>query len=122
MSELSCTGTIIYIGKEQQVSEKFKKQEFVLEDRTSQYPQKILFQLTQDRCSLLKNFKVGDEIKVLFNLRGREWANPNGGEVKYFNTLEAWKLVSIASGSEPQNNVSEPQVNNTVTDPQDPPF
>lgn len=116
MSELSHTGTIIYIGQEQQVSDKFKKQEFVLEDKTSQYPQKVSFQLTQDKCSLLKNFKKGDEIKVLFNLRGREWSNPNGGEVKYFNTLEAWKLVGISSGNEPQNNISEPQVNNAATD------
>ena len=76
---------------EQKVSEKFRKRDFVLTDNASQYPQFISFQLVQDRCSLLDAFQEGQEIRVFFNLRGREWRAPSG-EVKYFNTLEAWKL------------------------------
>jgi hypothetical protein len=81
-----------------QVSEKFKKREFVLTDNSSQYPQHISFQLTQDKCGLLDQYKVGDELKVHFNLRGREWTSPKG-EVKYFNTLEAWRIEGGGSGS-----------------------
>ena len=35
--------------------------------------------------------QIGDEVTAHINLRGREWTNPQG-EVKYFNTIEAWKL------------------------------
>jgi hypothetical protein len=92
------TGTIKMKGNEQQVSDKFKKREFVLTENSSQYPQYLSFQLTQDRCSLLDPFKEGSEVKVFFNLRGREWVSPQN-ETKYFNSLEAWKIE--ASGAAP---------------------
>jgi hypothetical protein len=81
-----------------QVSEKFSKREFVLTDNASMYPQDILFQLTQDKCSLIDGFNTQDQIEVSFNLRGREWTSPQG-EVRYFNTLEAWRIERVGSGS-----------------------
>lgn len=90
---MEVTGKLKVIGNTQAVSEKFKKRDFVLTDDSSQYPQHILFQLTQDRCGLLDRCKVGDTIKVHFNLRGREWISPDG-EAKYFNSLEAWRIES----------------------------
>ena len=77
------------------VSDKFSKREFVLTENSSQYPQDLLIQLTQDKCSLIDGFNVGQEIEVQINLRGREWINPQG-ETKYFNTIEAWKITSLA--------------------------
>jgi hypothetical protein len=55
------------------------------------YPQDILFQATQDKCTLLDSFQANDSVEVSFNLRGREWTSPQG-EVKYFNTIEAWRI------------------------------
>jgi hypothetical protein len=80
-------------GETVAVSEKFKKREFVATVEGS-YPQDILFQLSQDKCSLLDNFQVGEEIEIEYNLRGREWTNPQG-ETKYFNTLEVWKIGRV---------------------------
>jgi hypothetical protein len=100
---MEITGLLKVKNNEVQVSEKFKKREFVITDNSSQYPQFIQFQLTQDRCSLLDSYKEGDELKVFFNLRGREWKNPQG-EVKYFNSLEAWRLESVSSSNNNQNN------------------
>jgi len=95
---MDVTGILKVKNETQQVSEKFKKREFVITDNSSQYPQHISFQLTQDKCSIIDQYKVGDEIKVHFNLRGREWTNPQG-EVKYFNSLEAWRIEGNASGA-----------------------
>ncbi len=80
-----------------QVSDRFSKREFVVSDTSSQYPQDILFQSTQDKCSLLDQFQVSDQIEVSFNLRGREWTSPQG-EIKYFNTLEAWRIEKVGQG------------------------
>lgn len=86
------TGKLHVIKKEQQVSDKFKKREFVLlTEDNPQYPQMILFQMTQDRCALLDQYKIGDIVDVSFDLKGREWTNPQG-DVKYFNTLNAFKI------------------------------
>ena len=60
------------------------------------YPQPLQFEMVQDRCELLDSFEVGQEVEIFFDLRGREWTNPQG-QVKYFNTLQAWKLVSEQS-------------------------
>jgi len=45
-------------------------------------------------------FQVGDEVKVMFNLRGREWTSPSG-EVKYFNSLDAWRIERVAAAPSP---------------------
>lgn len=96
---MDITGILKVKSEAQQVSEKFKKREFVLTDNSSQYPQHVSFQLTQDKCNLIDSYNIGAEIKVHFNLRGREWTSPQG-EIKYFNTLEAWRIEGGAnSGS-----------------------
>lgn len=82
----------------QKVSDRFSKREFVLTtDPTTDYPQHVSFQLVNDKCGILDQFETGSELKVVFNLRGREWDGPQG--IKYFNTLEAWR-IELASGAE----------------------
>src|SRR5688572_14765765 len=91
------TGVVKTVGETIQVSEKFAKREFVVTDMSnSQYPQDILFQMTQDKCALLDSFIEGQNVEVSFNLRGREWVSPQG-ESKYFNTLESWRIESVGS-------------------------
>lgn len=91
-------GIVKVIKDEEVISDKFKKREFVLTDASSMYPQDISFQLTQDKCSLADGFKQNDQIEVSFNIRGREWTSPQG-EVKYFNTLEAWRIEKMGAGA-----------------------
>ncbi|AMJ66079.1 DUF3127 domain-containing protein [Hymenobacter sp. PAMC 26628] len=92
------TGRLIEIFDEQQISEKFRKREFVLEVQDGQYPEQIKFQLVMDKTSLVDQFKVGDEVKIAFNLRGRGY-NKNG-QMMYFTNLEAWRIepASAAQG------------------------
>lgn len=98
----SLKGTLKVIGDEQVISEKFKKREFVLEDNSGQYPQVISFQLAQDKVSLIDGYALGNEVTVYFNLRGREWTSPKDGQVRYFNTLDAWKIEGSAAAAAPQ--------------------
>ena len=79
----------------------FKKREFVVEyAENPQYPEFIKFELIQDRCDLIDPIQPGQEIDVSFNLKGRKWTDRNG-EVKYFNSLQAWKIDAISSGEAP---------------------
>ena len=91
------TGRLHEIFDEQQVSEKFRKREFVLEVQDGQYPEHIKFQMVQDKTSLIDPFKMGDEVKVTFNLRGRGF-NKNG-QMLYFTNLEAWKIEPAGAGN-----------------------
>lgn len=81
----------------EQVTQRFRKREFVLElDGTSRYPQYVMFQLTGDRCEALDGHGVGDEVRLEFSLRGREWTSPKG-DVRYFNSLEVWSIERVGT-------------------------
>ena len=91
------TGTLKVINPTQVISDRFSKREFVVETQ-DQYPQMILFQATQDKCGLLDNYQMNEQVEVSFNLRGREWTSPQG-EVKYFNTIEAWRIERVGQAA-----------------------
>lgn len=95
-------GKLHVAGETKQVSERFSKREFVLEVADGKYPQFVSFQLTGDRVSALDDHQVGDQIRVTFNLRGREWKNPQG-EVKYFNSLDVWKVEAARANASSNN-------------------
>lgn len=79
----------------QQVSERFRKREFVIEYvENPMYPQYLLFQLVQDKCELIDAYQQGTMLEVDFNLRGRSWTSPQN-ETRYFNSLEAWRLSPV---------------------------
>ena len=88
---MEATGKLRAIFDTKQLSERFTKREFVLELVDGKYPQTVLFQLTGDRCTTLDKFQVGDEVRLEFNLRGREWKSPQG-DIKYFNSLDVWRI------------------------------
>ncbi len=101
-------GTLKEIFDTQQISDKFKKREFVITtEANTPYPQHVAFQLTQDKCDIINGWGLGQEVKIQFNLRGREWNGPQG--VKYFNTLEAWRVERVSGNS--SNPINDPQPN-----------
>jgi hypothetical protein len=95
---IEAIGKLHTIFETKQVSDRFSKREFVVEmieqGRSQQWPQTVLFQLTGDRCSQLDQLAVGDQVRVEFSLRGREWRSP-AGELKYFNSLDVWRVEPL---------------------------
>lgn len=74
----------------------FKKLEFIVVS-DEQYPQAIKFELNQTKCDLLNNFSCGDEVKLDFNIRGREWVDTYG-KTLYFNSFVVWRISKIEKG------------------------
>lgn len=97
-------GQIKAIGETQQVTDKFKKREIALQSE-GEYPQVIGFQLSQAHTDKADGLQIGQTVTVHYNLRGREWTNPQG-EVKYFNTLDVWKIEN-EQANQPQANAKE---------------
>lgn len=94
-------GKIISIGDTQRVSDRFAKREFVIEKnedvKGNNFTDYIKFQLTQDRCDLIDNHNVGDEINIKFNIRGNKWEK--NGQVSYFTNLDAWQIESFGGSA-----------------------
>jgi hypothetical protein len=104
---MEAIGKLHTIFETKQVSERFSKREFVVELADNpKYPQVVLFQLTGDRCSQLDGMRVGDEVRIEFSLRGREWRSPSG-ELKYFNSLDVWKVEPARAGRSQGRNDSQ---------------
>ncbi|MBS1514809.1 MAG: DUF3127 domain-containing protein [Bacteroidetes bacterium] len=114
---MNLSGKLLEIFQTKNISDKFKKREFVVEyAENANYPQTIAMEVQQDNCSILDKFSVGDTVDVTFDLRGRKWVSPQG-ETKYFNTLVAWKLAK-AEG----NNSGAEETSFMADDPDDLPF
>ena len=94
---MEITGKVKVIGADQQISASFKKREIVV-TTDEQYPQVIMIEFNQDKCDLLNKIKVGDEVKVSINIRGREWVNQHG-ETKYFNSIQGWRIESLTNAA-----------------------
>lgn len=91
----------------------FKLVEWVVKT-DEQYPQVLKLQSNKDKAEdLIKYNKVGDKVDVSINLRGREWTNPEG-EVKVFNTLEAWKVFKAKNDDKLEEPVSDSKENNDL--------
>ncbi|MFP4090034.1 MAG: DUF3127 domain-containing protein [Cyclobacteriaceae bacterium] len=119
-------GTIIEISQTQQISDKFQKREFVIEYADNpQYPEFVKFETIQDKVNMLDEYKLGDEVVVYFNLKGRKWTDPQG-QVKYFNSLQAWRMqkaeASGAQSAPTDNNLDDLPFEDAGGDEEDLPF
>lgn len=93
MSEkYEASGEVIKIGDVQTFDSGFTKRELVVEIPDGKYSETVLFELVKDKTSLLDGLTVGENVKVSFNLKGREW------EGRYFVNLQAWKIDKAEGG------------------------
>ncbi|MBT3833235.1 MAG: DUF3127 domain-containing protein [Gammaproteobacteria bacterium] len=73
----------------------FTKREFVIkltgENENPTYPNHIALELIKDKCAMMDDHNIGDEIQVQFNLSGRLWSG-GGNPEKCFTSLQAWRV------------------------------
>jgi hypothetical protein len=94
----------------QQVSDSFKKREFVVETTEEGggrvFTEQIKFQLIQDKTSLIDDLPVNSDVKVSFNLKGRRWEKD--GNVNYFTNLDAWRVEAKSAAASPSQGAVPP--------------
>ena len=88
---MEITGKIKFIDETKTYGNNgFQKRELII-TTNDDYPQPICIEFVQDKCTLLDNYSVGQDVKVGINLKGREWKSPEG-ETKYFNSIQGWRI------------------------------
>lgn len=99
------TGKVIDILPVVNVSDKFRKREFVIERKEAGggavFVDYIKFQLVQDKCELLNESFLNEEVKIFFNIKGNRWEKE--GRVNYFTNLDAWKIEKVKAGTPEQD-------------------
>jgi hypothetical protein len=100
------TGKVIDILPVNQVSDKFRKREFVIEKKdtggSAVFIDYVKFQLVQDKCDLINESFLNEEVKIWFNLKGNKWERD--GKINYFTNLDAWKVEKVSEPVRNQNN------------------
>lgn len=110
MNKFEITGELHEKFDEQIISDRFKKRDFVLKIVDGNYEQHLKMQLTQDRVDLIDNYRIGEELTVSFNLKGRPYEK--NGETIYFTNIEAWKVQRPnEQQASPQNREPMPTAN-----------
>lgn len=85
-------GKVVEVLPTQQISEKLKKRVLAVEYAENvQYPETLAFEAVNDKCTSLDELRVGDEVEVHFNLRGRSYIDKTGNKA-WFNSLGIWKF------------------------------
>jgi len=101
-------GKIIDISPVNQVSDKFKKREFVIEKKeaggAAVFIDYIKFQLIQDKCDLINESWMNEDVRIWFNLKGNKWERD--GKINYFTNLDAWKIERASAQGKDQSTAS----------------
>ncbi|WP_153801027.1 DUF3127 domain-containing protein [Foetidibacter luteolus] len=98
------TGRLVAKYNIVQRTETFKTREFVIE-KTEEIAGRpitnyIKFQCVQDKTAMPDRFNTGDEVKVLFNIKGTKWVKD--GKENYITNLDAWRMEHVKLGEQPQ--------------------
>ena len=99
---MEVTGKLVVKYDTVQVSEKFKKREFVLElveeINGNTYTNFGKFQCVQNKCEIIDRFNTGDTVKVSFNIKGQPYVDKKDGQTKYLTNLDAWRVEAATTG------------------------
>jgi hypothetical protein len=110
-------------------TESFRTREFVVEKSEEINNRTIVnyvkFQCVQDKTSMVDSVNIGDNVKVLFNIKGSKWEKE--GKTNYITNLDAWKieqLLKVSQNSQIDNEYMEPldTFSATASDSDDLPF
>ena len=97
------TGSLHHIDVVQTFGSGFQVRNFTLMS-DGYNPEPITFKLTAENVRLVEGIDVGATVRVIFQVRGREW------EGKFFNNLEA-RSLEIFEGKEQSDPITETKEN-----------
>jgi hypothetical protein len=116
-------GTLKQLFDTQTFASGFAKREFVVEVPDGKYPQMLKFECVKDKISMLEGVKIGDPVKVAFDIRGSEYKE------RFYVNLNAWKITKGEGGDgesrierDPVNSSFDSQFDNEPDSSDDIPF
>jgi hypothetical protein len=116
-------GTLKLLYDTQTFASGFAKREFVVEVPDGKYPQMLKFECVKDKIAMLDGIRVGDPVKVAFDIRGSEYKE------RFYVNLNAWKITKGEGGDgesrierDPVNSSFDSQFDNEPESSDDIPF
>lgn len=99
-------GKFMFANATEEIGSNFRKRTFKVHQRNKrnpEYPDDYLIELINDKCDLIDEYKHGDIIVCMCNVRGRDWVDKDGDPIvsqktgKQINTtsLECWNIRTL---------------------------
>jgi len=96
------TGKLVAKFDTVQRTETFKTREFVIEKSEDiggrTITNYVKFQCVQDKTAMPDRFTIGDDVKVMFNIKGTKWVKD--GKENYITNLDAWRMETTKLGQD----------------------
>jgi single-strand DNA-binding protein len=100
-------GTLKQLFDTQTFASGFAKREFVVEVPDGKYPQMLKFECVKDKIAMLDGVRIGDPVKVAFDIRGSEYKE------RFYVNLNAWKITKGEGGSDGESRIERDPVNSS---------
>lgn len=103
------TGKIHYIGDIKEFNDgAFKKRELVILIQSGQFENILVLEAIQDKCNILDNFKLGDEVQVSFFISGNKnpYKKTLDGPPRWFNCLRLNYITEYTQDGNYENPVT----------------
>lgn len=92
---IKLSGQLHELSETKQITDKFRKREFVLSIPSGNYTEHIKCELNGDNCAKLDNTKIGDQIYADCALRGKYYQKKDGTHA-HFQTVVAYKVEAVS--------------------------
>jgi single-strand DNA-binding protein len=97
MKNYSIKGTLYDVSKVNNISDRFRKREFVIaieeKGRDQSWVNYVRLQLENKDVLMIDQFHIGNEIEVTFDIKGSKAEKM--GETLFFTNLKAWKIELV---------------------------
>lgn len=89
---MTISGKVIAVKEIEKITETFSKRCLWVEVPDDKYPQTLSIEFAQDKCKLLDDIAINEDVTIEINLRGRQYKD------KVFNTISGWKITAANHG------------------------
>ena len=98
MSEVhKISGKIVFIGDLQTFDSGFTKREFRIEFKSGDYTNALQMAVLKDKCAMLDQFSVGDDVRIKYNPSSREHKE------RWYTECVAWNITKNEDAAPPEN-------------------
>ena len=91
MEKAEVIGKVYFKSEVELIGANQMQKQILVVQTDAEYPQKLPIEFIKDKCDLLNNLQIGQQVKVSVNIRGNEYQDRNG-VTRFGLSFQSWKV------------------------------
>ena len=91
MEKAEVIGKVYFKSEVELIGANQMQKQILVVQTDAEYPQKLPIEFIKDKCDLLNNLQIGQQVKVSVNIRGNEYQDRNG-VTRFGLSFQGWKV------------------------------